>query len=128
MKKKLLLGMLLLFSMCFFTGCVEEVNEQPSSESTTITTSSHEEDTEEEDSAISQDTFSVQSTKEPKDNSQKGKLIVHYLDVGQGDCTLIQYGSHGILIDGGNDAMGTRVQLYLQKQGIETPRTTSYSG
>lgn len=120
MKKKLLLGMLLLFSMCFFTGCVEEGNEQPSSESTTITTSSYKEDTEEEDSGISQDSFSVQSTKEPKDNSQKGKLLVHYLDVGQGDCTLIQYGSHCMLIDGGNDAMGTRVQLYLQKQGIET--------
>ena len=80
MKKKLLLGMLLLFSMCFFTGCVEEGNEQPSSESTTITTSSYKEDTEEEDSGISQDSFSVQSTKEPKDNSQKGKLLVHYLD------------------------------------------------
>lgn len=46
-------------------------------------------------------------------------LKVHYLDVGQGDCTLIESGEHAMLIDAGNNNKGTYVQNYLQKQGIE---------
>lgn len=46
-------------------------------------------------------------------------LEVHFLDVGQGDATLIKQGSHAMLIDGGNNDKGTTVQSYLQYQGIE---------
>lgn len=45
-------------------------------------------------------------------------MTVHYLDVGQGDCTLIVCGDSAMLIDAGGEAMGTAVQLYLKKQGI----------
>ncbi|MCI8494615.1 MAG: MBL fold metallo-hydrolase [Lachnospiraceae bacterium] len=48
-----------------------------------------------------------------------GTLEVHYLDVGQGDATLIRQGSHAMLIDGGDNDKGTAVQSYLQSQGIE---------
>lgn len=47
------------------------------------------------------------------------KLQVHFLDVGQGDCTLIQTKDHAMLIDAGNNDKGTYVQNYLKKQGIE---------
>lgn len=49
----------------------------------------------------------------------KGTLEVHFLDVGQGDATLIRQGEHAMLIDGGDNSKGTTVQAYLQSQGIE---------
>lgn len=52
--------------------------------------------------------------------AQEGTLEVHYIDVGQGDATLIKCGSHAMLIDGGNNNKGTTVQLYLKKQGVES--------
>lgn len=46
-------------------------------------------------------------------------LEVHYMDVGQGDATLIKSGGHAMLIDAGNNSKGTAVQNYLQKQGVK---------
>lgn len=46
-------------------------------------------------------------------------LQVHFLDVGQGDATLITLGKHAMLIDAGENDKGTAVQLYLEKQGVE---------
>jgi len=45
-------------------------------------------------------------------------LEVHYLDVGQGDATLILCDGQAMLIDAGNNDKGTQVQMYLQKRGI----------
>lgn len=47
-----------------------------------------------------------------------GILEVHYIDVGQGDCTLIKCGDKSMLIDAGDNDKGTLIQNYLQKQGI----------
>ena len=47
------------------------------------------------------------------------KLAVHFIDVGQGDATLITLGEHAMLIDAGNNDMGTTVQLYLKKVGVK---------
>lgn len=46
-------------------------------------------------------------------------LEIHFLDVGQGDATLIRQGEHAMLIDGGNNDKGTTLQSYLQYQGVE---------
>lgn len=46
-------------------------------------------------------------------------MEVHYIDVGQGDSTLIKSGDHAILIDAGDDSKGTAVQMYLKKQGVK---------
>lgn len=46
------------------------------------------------------------------------ELQVHFIDVGQGDCTLITCGGQSMLIDAGDDSKGTAVQLYLQNRGI----------
>ena len=49
----------------------------------------------------------------------KGELEVHFLDVGQADCTLIKCDGYTMLIDTGLDDQGTKIQNYLRKQGIE---------
>ncbi len=61
-----------------------------------------------------------QLTKETKTQevSDGSTLEVHYLDIGQGDCTLIRNGDHAMLIDAGNNNKGTAVQAYLESQGI----------
>lgn len=46
-------------------------------------------------------------------------MEVHYIDVGQGDATLVKADDHYMLIDAGDNSKGTTVQLYLQKQGVE---------
>ena len=46
-------------------------------------------------------------------------LYVHFVDVGQGDATLILCGEHAMLIDAGDNSKGTALQLYLTKQGVK---------
>lgn len=47
-----------------------------------------------------------------------GTMEVHYIDVGQGDATLIRCGDKAMLIDAGDNSKGTKVQKYLQNLGI----------
>lgn len=47
------------------------------------------------------------------------KMEVHFIDVGQGDSTLIKCGGKSMLIDAGDDTKGTAIQNYLLKQGVE---------
>ena len=46
------------------------------------------------------------------------ELTVHFIDVGQGDCTLITCGDDAMLIDAGDNNQGTKIQNYLQHEGI----------
>ena len=48
------------------------------------------------------------------------EMNVHFMDVGQGDSTLITCGDHAMLIDTGDDSKGTTIQNYLQKQKVKT--------
>lgn len=48
------------------------------------------------------------------------ELEVHYLDVGQGDATLIICDDHAMLIDAGDNSQGVRIQAYLKNQGIDS--------
>lgn len=45
-------------------------------------------------------------------------MQVHFVDVGQGDCSLIICNNEAMLIDAGDNDKGTRVQKYLRDQGI----------
>ncbi len=47
-------------------------------------------------------------------------MEVHFLDVGQGDCTLVTCDGHAMLIDAGDDTKGTAIQNYLNKQKIRS--------
>ncbi len=46
-------------------------------------------------------------------------LTVHFIDVGQGDSTLIVSGEHAVLIDAGEEESGGKVVSYLVSQNIE---------
>ena len=46
-------------------------------------------------------------------------LTVHFLDVGQADCALLECGGEYILIDGGNVEDSSAVVSYLQRAGVE---------
>ncbi len=48
----------------------------------------------------------------------EGILYVHFISVGQADCTLLTYGEYAILIDGGNTDDGSLVEKYLKDQGV----------
>lgn len=50
---------------------------------------------------------------------EDGQLTVDFLDVGQGDCALIQVDGHAMLFDCGPEDKGTYIQKYLQEQGVE---------
>lgn len=47
-----------------------------------------------------------------------GSLQVHFVDVGQGDCSLIICGDEAMLIDAGDNSRGTKVQKYIKDHGI----------
>ncbi|MCC8161972.1 MAG: MBL fold metallo-hydrolase [Lachnospiraceae bacterium] len=47
------------------------------------------------------------------------ELTVHFIDVGQGDCTLITQGDHAMLIDAGDNTEGENVVSYLDYMGID---------
>lgn len=48
-----------------------------------------------------------------------GQLTVSYIDVGQGDATLISKGGFHMLIDAGNNNKGQTVVQYLKKAGVK---------
>lgn len=47
-------------------------------------------------------------------------IEIHYIDVGQGDATLVKSGDHAMLIDAGPEDCGTKLQQYLLKQGVDS--------
>lgn len=49
----------------------------------------------------------------------KGEFIVHYIDVGQGDCTLIQTNDKNLLIDAGTPDSSNTLVKYLKKLNIK---------
>lgn len=47
-------------------------------------------------------------------------LEIHYMDVGQGDATLITCNGEAMLIDAGDNSCGTKLQNYIRKQGVKS--------
>lgn len=77
--------------------------------------------------ACSVQTGNGQAQNEQSEAAQTGasnevteEMTIHFIDVGQGDCTLIVCGEDAMLIDAGDNAQGTKIQNYLQKQNVET--------
>ena len=46
-------------------------------------------------------------------------MEVHFIDVGQGDASLIICGGDAMLVDAGDEGKGTAIQLYLKKHNVE---------
>ena len=55
----------------------------------------------------------------PPASAVSGNLTVHYIDVGQADCALLECDGKFMLIDGGNVADSSLVVSYLQKAGVQ---------
>ncbi|MBQ7801340.1 MAG: MBL fold metallo-hydrolase [Oscillospiraceae bacterium] len=53
------------------------------------------------------------------DSTGNNILTVHFIDVGQADCALLESDGQYILIDGGNVEDGQLVISYLEQQGVE---------
>ena len=56
---------------------------------------------------------------QPDDSWKEDALVVHYIDIGQADCMLLECGGETMLIDGGYAERGWEVVEYLQDQGVE---------
>lgn len=120
------------FSVCFIILALGSA--LPESQSSKIAIDSFVEETPiekvvEQEIAVVQDGLEVvpDSSREGLTNTTKDtettnqdleEMQVHFIDVGQGDATLITCGGQALLIDAGDNNKGTAVQLYLQKQGI----------
>ncbi len=64
----------------------------------------------------------IDTVSNPEDSDKEeiiSEMQVHFIDVGQGDATLVISGEHAMLIDTGDNSKGTKVQLYLKNQGVE---------
>lgn len=66
--------------------------------------------------SVEQESETDPSNAEP--NESISNFSIHFIDVGQGDATLILCDGEAMLIDAGGFASGTSVQLYLKKQGV----------
>lgn len=55
----------------------------------------------------------------PVRDSVKDKLVVHYIDVGQGDAELIQFKGKNILIDAGPNDSREAFMTYLKRAGVK---------
>lgn len=47
-------------------------------------------------------------------------LMIHFIDVGQADCALLECGGEYLLIDGGNRDDSQLIVSYLEQQGVES--------
>jgi len=47
-----------------------------------------------------------------------GNLTIHFINVGQGDSILLEYGDNDMLIDAGDNGKGDDVANYVKKEGI----------
>lgn len=61
----------------------------------------------------------LQTSVNRKVNTESQELQVHFINVGQGDATLVSCDGEYMLIDAGDNNQGTKIQAYLQKQGIK---------
>lgn len=59
-------------------------------------------------------------TAKPEAQEEESVLEIHFMDVGQGDATLLMCDGEYMLIDAGDGTKGTFVQNYLQKRGVAT--------
>ena len=55
-----------------------------------------------------------------RDRPAEGEEVsVHFIDVGQGDCTFVMSGGHYMLIDSGEAEQSGKVIRYLKKKGVK---------
>lgn len=60
------------------------------------------------------------SNRENKKSVKDSNLEVHFINVDQADATLFICDGEAMLLDAGNNTDGTKIQLYLNKQGVKS--------
>ncbi len=55
----------------------------------------------------------------PATTTVEGELEVHFIDVGNADCTLVRQGEHNMLIDAGEKGDSDRILDYLRAHGVK---------
>ena len=136
MKKKMtiwLLALLLLLSGCGAAegtepalpdspdGIVsEEVVQQPQTDITDSEENGQDVDEETEQSSSEPPNALPEQTPPPDGTTppESSTFEVHYIDVGQGDCSLILCDGKAMLIDGGEASESSKVYAYLKKLGV----------
>ena len=136
MKKKMtiwLLALLLLLSGCGATegtepalpdspdGIVsEEVVQQPKTDITDSEENGQDVDEETEQSSPKPSNSLPEQIPEPEAMTppENSTFEVHFIDVGQGDCSLILCDGKAMLIDGGEASESSKVYAYLKKLGV----------
>lgn len=123
-KSRLLAPVLALFLLLTACGQQQTGTNMAENQSTAEAVVQAETQTSQEDAAnepagqIAGDAVTLPA-RETEEAQETEPLEVHYIDVGQGSATLLKSGSHAMLIDAGDSDQGTRIQLYLTKQGVE---------
>ena len=118
-----ILALLLLLAACSSQG--SDTKQADTAQPTTQTAMTEEAQSSAQDGqlagdALAQPSGDAEGEKTEATDQEQEPLEVHYIDVGQGNATLIKSGSHAMLIDAGDSNQGTKVQLYLTKQGVES--------
>lgn len=62
----------------------------------------------------------ITPTEQVTEENKEESLKVHFIDVGQADCTLFESNGEFMLVDAGNNADGNLVVNYLKAQGVST--------
>ena len=137
MKKKVtiwLLALLLLLSGCGAAegtkpalpdspdGIVsEEVVQQPQTDITDSEENGRDVDEEMEQSSSEPSNSLPEQTPAPEATTpiENSTFEVHFIDVGQGDCSLILCDGKAMLIDGGEASESSKVYAYLKKFGVD---------
>lgn len=104
--------LLLTTGAILLSGCSEElsaVSEEPQTESVVVVPP-----IENTENSLSLSDSDI----EDELTNDVAKMEVHFIDVGEGDATLITCGSDAMLIDAGDPTMGTTVRLYLKNHDI----------
>ncbi len=76
-----------------------------------------------ENDPVNEDTPEIQYSipeQTPSSSLQRGNLTAHFIDVGQGDCILIECAGKTMLIDAGENNMGYTVSAFLRERKISS--------
>ncbi len=105
------LGILIIALL--LSGCMNDETSDKSYEDISQIETSFVETTSTEELLSVEDVMEEEST-----NKKALQMEVHFIDVGEGDATLIKCGDEAMLIDAGDPTQGTKVRGYLKKQNV----------
>ncbi len=111
--------------LCICTGCTEVSSTTYDNTTECIEASTKEEALEAVDDNGVEEVLKEEAAITDRTNSNvttalRGNMEVHFINVGQGDATLVTCDGHAMLIDAGDNSKGTLIQSYLQHNNIDT--------